>query len=84
MAGLRLRCGTALWPPQTGQPLPDWLARRPGPPILHDEPVSLRRQQRLAWRLYGQMAPERLRTLLDTRLHELPRMEDPGHSSGFN
>ena len=84
MAGLRLRCGTSLWLPQTGEPLLDWLARQPGPPILHREPVSPRQQKRLAWRLYRQMVPERLRTLLDTRLHELLRMQDPDHSSDLN
>ena len=84
MAGLRLRCGTSLWLPQTGGPLLDWLARQPGPPILHREPVSLRQQQRLVWRLYSQMVPERLRTLLDTELHELLRMQDPDHSSDLN
>ena len=84
MAGLRLRCGTPLWLPQTGGPLLDWLARQPGPPILHREPVSLRQQQRLAWRLYRQMVPERLRTLLDAKLHELLRMQDPDHSSDLN
>ena len=36
-----------------------------------------RQQQRLAWRLYRQMVPERLRTLLDTRLDKLLRMQDP-------
>ena len=77
MAGLRLSCGTSLWLPQTSGPLLDWLHRQPGPPILHREPVSLRQQQRLAWRLYRQMVPERLRTLLDTRLDKLLRMQDP-------
>ena len=83
MAGLRLRCGTSLWLPQTGEPLLDWLARQPGPPSLHHEPVSLRQQRRLIWRLYSQMVPERLRTLLDTGLHELLRMQDPDHISDF-
>jgi len=77
MAELRLSCGTSLWLPQTGEPLLDWLARQPGPPSLHREPVSLRQQQRLAWRLYRQMVPDRLRTLLDTELWELLRMQDP-------
>jgi hypothetical protein len=70
MAGLRLSCGTSLWLPQTGGPLLDRLARQSGLPILHREPVSLRQQQRLAWRLHSQMVPARLRILVDTRLHE--------------
>jgi len=84
MAGLRLRCGPALWLPQTGEPLLDWLARQPTPPVLHHEPVSLLQQRRLTWRLYSQMVCEGLRSLLDAaeaelRVHLL--MQDPDHSS---
>ena len=87
MAGLRLRCGTALWLPQTGEPLLDWLARQPGLPTLHREPVSLLQRRRLVWRLYRQMVPERLRTLLDAAEAELAAnllMQDPDHSSNLN
>lgn len=80
MAGLRLRCGTSLWLPQTGEPLLDWLACQPSPPILHSEPVSLRQQRRLTWRLYSQMVPEGLRSLLDAAEVELKAhllMQDP-------
>jgi hypothetical protein len=62
MAGLRLSCGPSLWLPQTGEPLLDWLAS----PARRSCTASPRQQQRLAWRLYRQRVPERLRTLLDT------------------
>ena len=84
MAGLRLRSGPALWLPQTGEPLLDWLARQPGRPSLHREPVTLLQRRRLAWRLYSQMVPEGLRSLLDTAEAELAAsllMQDPDHSS---
>ena len=87
MAGLRLRCGTALWLPQTGEPLLDWLAHHPGSPRLHSEPVSLLQQRRLTWRLYSQMVPEGLRSLLDDAEAELKAhllMQDPDHSSYLN
>ena len=87
MAGLRLSCGSALWLPQTGEPLLHWLARQPGPPVLHREPVSQLQRQRLTWRLYSQMVPEGLRSLLDDAEAELKAhllMQDPDHSSYLN
>lgn len=35
LAGVRLRCGDALWSPQTGAPLQDWLYRQYGQVVLH-------------------------------------------------
>ena len=84
MAGLHLRCGPALWLPQTGEPLLDWLARQPGPPSLHSEPVTLLQRRRLTWRLYSQMVPEGLHSLLDAAAAELKAhllIQDPDHSS---
>lgn len=84
MAGLQLRCGPALRLPQTGEPLLGWLVRRPGRSSLHSEPVSLRQRRRLTWRLYSQMVPECLCSLLDAAEAELAAnllTQDPDHSS---
>ena len=76
MAGLRLRCGEALWSPQTGAPLQDWLSRQHGEVVLHAEPSTLEAQLRLRWRLYNHAVPERLRHLLGSWLPEVLRIRD--------
>ena len=68
LAGVRLRRGTALWSPQTSEPLQDWLALHAGPVGLHRDATERPLQARLAWRLYRHAVPERLRTLLDSTL----------------
>ena len=76
MAGLRLRCGEALWSPQTGAPLQDWLRQQHGEVVLHAEPSTIEAQRRLKWRLYNHAVPERLRHLLDSQLTEVLRIRD--------
>ena len=76
MAGVRLRCGDALWSPQTGAPLQDWLCRQHGEVVLHAEPSTLEAQLRLRWRLYNHAVPAPLRHLLDSRLPEVLRIRD--------
>lgn len=76
LAGVRLRRGTALWSPQTSEPLQDWLALHAGPVGLHRDTTERPQQARLAWRLYRHAVPERLRTLLDSTLPEVLRIRE--------
>lgn len=76
LAGVRLCRGVGVWSPQTGEPLQNWLQHHAGPVTLHKEPTELPQQARLRWRLYNQLVPESLRSMLDDTLPDVLRIRE--------